>query len=231
MAVSLNIVFHDGDALVLNKPSGVQSEGSDDSAEHWARKEIGSKNQFPILMHRLDKPASGLLLFACNKRALKSFQTQMEQRGIRKEYVCIVQGDASNIDNNIRHFLKRDEKGWKSVTTVQNDPDGKEALIMVLNKEYLSHLNQTLLHLQLITGRYHQIRCQLADLGLPIVGDGLYAPSLWNSYKEIALHHGAQEWTHPVSGNRKRCVSIPGSDLFAPFDSTCALWLNSQDPH
>ncbi len=225
----MRIVFLDTDVLVLDKPAGIQSEGSSDSAEHWAHENFKAKNPFPVLMHRLDKPASGLLLFARNKKALKSLQAQMESRSLGKEYVCIVSGNALSLDNEIQHFLKRDEKGWKTITTDPQDTEAKPAQLRILNRQYHPELHETLLHVQLITGRYHQIRCQLAAVGFPVLGDGLYAPEKWDAYREIALHHCVQVWMHPSEQGNKRVISVPNSSCFAVFKETCMIWLNSEN--
>lgn len=195
------IIFEDHYLLVINKPSGMASEGNLESAEMWAYdhvcRQVRQKNNFLQLMHRLDKPASGILVLAKTKKAALFIQQQIEQRALIKKYRCLVPGDARSLSGKIEHFLARDEKGYKSMVVTADYPRAQLAVLEVLSVDYMEQNNQSLIHVQLHTGRYHQIRCQLSFLGFPVMGDGLYAPNLWEDYRHIALHAESLELEHP----------------------------------
>lgn len=198
------VIYEDHYVLIISKPSGMASEGPLDSAEMWCydyvSRQVRQKNNFLQLMHRLDKPASGLLMFAKTKKAALILQEQIENRSIKKHYDCLVPGDARVLSGRIEHFLARDEKGYKSLVVSADHAKAQKAILEILSVQYNVDQNESRIVLQLHTGRYHQIRCQLNALGFPIKGDGLYAPERWTEYRHIALHAGWLCFEHPKSG-------------------------------
>lgn len=212
------VVFEDHYLLIIHKPSGMASEGNLESAEMWAydhvSRQVRQKNNFLQLMHRLDKPASGLLLFAKTKKAALSIQSRIEQRTLHKGYTCLVPGDASSLTGFYEHYLIRDQQGYKSMVVAEDHPKANQAIMEVVSAEWLHSFQRTRLHIKLHTGRYHQIRCQLSYLGFPVMGDGLYAPDLWKEYRHIALHAESLELGHPKTEEKLLVSVLPHGPLW-----------------
>lgn len=201
--LNLRIIFNDGYCSIVFKPPGIASEGTEDSAQKWIQAIAKTHNQahrrHAILIGRLDKPASGLLLFAHTKDAAHGLQQQMAGGKIDKIYLCKVLGNATPLkDKMIVNYLKRDENGKKSIVTDGADKAAKYAALTIKEASFNESTNATLLTIKLITGRYHQIRCQLSHLGFAIIGDGLYGKG--KNYTEIKLSCTQLGFNHPKTG-------------------------------
>lgn len=184
------IVYEGASILVLNKPCGLNTDADkagNPSVEGWVKNYYsGYKNIHPVLMHRLDRLASGLLLISKKPTITKQLQRIFEHRRIVKKYLAVVHRCSLPDSGTLKHFLKKDSSQKKSVV-VQSSALGQEAILKykILEKkdEY------SLLEIDLITGRYHQIRAQLAAIGCPIVGDTLYGSNVTSGIEMgIALH-------------------------------------------
>lgn len=184
------LVYEDAYLLVLNKPCGLNSDAdkaANPSVETWVKKYYAGKKQIqPVLMHRLDRVTSGLLLISKKPAITKQLQLAWEQRKIKKKYFAVVHACALPESGTLKHYLKKDLIQKKSIV-VNSSTLGQEA---VLKYTILQQVGMySLLEIELHTGRYHQIRAQLAAVSCPIVGDVLYGSKLESGINQgIALH-------------------------------------------
>lgn len=171
--------------------------------------------------HRLDRPTTGVVLFARTSKALTRLNAMFQSHEqIRKTYWAIVdsthpplKGEGKEVMRRLENYLWRNEKQNKSFVVKQGTKDAKRA---VLSYKPIAHTDRyTLLEINLETGRHHQIRCQLAAIGLPIKGDLKYGAKRSNPDGGISLHARKIEFVHPVS---KQLISITAP---VPED---ALW-------
>lgn len=201
--MSLDILYHDNHLLAANKPAGLltQPSGTDkDNLEDRAKvyiKEIKGKpgNVFLHAVHRLDQVVSGVVLFACTDKALSRLNADMRAHKFSKIYHAVVSGAPPQKEGMLRHFLTHDD--YHAKVAREGDRDAKECRLDY--KVLRTSGGKTLLEVQLHTGRYHQIRAQLAAIGCPILGDEKYGSPVKLRSGAIALHHATLTVTHPVS--------------------------------
>lgn len=205
----MQILFEDHDLLVINKPAGLSSESGNarhPSAEREAL-EIYSQKLFgdgetkhskfaPYLraVHRLDRASSGVLVMAKSKAALSALMNQFEQRSVEKTYRAVTEKAPPAESGVLSHWLKRDELGKRALVFDKAVPDCQpcESVYKLLEMQG----EQALLEIHPRTGRFHQIRAQLAHIGCPIVGDVLYGGQFWREH-EIKLHAQRLAFAHP----------------------------------
>lgn len=201
--MTLDVLYHDNHLLAVNKPAGLltQPSGTDkdnleDRSKIWIKDVKGKPgNVFLHAVHRLDQVVSGIVLFACTDKALSRLNADMRAHKFTKIYHAVVSGTPPQTEGSLRHFLIHDD--YRAEVAKEGDPDAKECLLdyKVLKKSG----DQTLLEIQLHTGRYHQIRAQLAAIGCPIAGDEKYGSKIKLPGGAIALHHARLTVIHPVS--------------------------------
>lgn len=187
-----SIIYSDNHLLVVEKPVEVATQPDlTEMGQAWIKKKYQKPgNVFLHPIHRLDKPVSGLVLFARTSKALSRLQEMMRERKIEKIYHALVEGKLPEAQGQLVHHLKHGS------FRAEVSREGKEAVLdyLILRQER----GVTLLEIHLATGRYHQIRAQLADIGCPILGDEKYGSRrLWP--KGIALHHSELHFEHPVT--------------------------------
>ena len=182
-------VFVDNHLLVVDKPAGIPTQPDlVDLAKNWLKEKYHKPgNVFLEPIHRLDKPVSGLVLFARTSKALSRLQEMMRERKIIKTYHARIEGSPPDSQGTLKHTLVHDD------FRARIDPSGKEAIL------HYRLLHDNLLEITLETGRYHQIRVQLAAIGCPIVGDKKYGAKTGYKADTIALSHVKMELTHPVT--------------------------------
>jgi 23S rRNA pseudouridine1911/1915/1917 synthase len=199
---SLEILYEDNHLLALNKPAGLLTQPSgrnEDSLEAQAKAWIKQSKDKPgevflHAVHRLDKPVSGIVLFARTGKALSRMNGQMRARGIIKIYQAAVTNDLPEPHGTLMHHLRHSR--MRSVLASPDEPGSQQSLLTYrIIKRF-----KTLILVEVIleTGRYHQIRAQFAAGGFPILGDVRYGGEKWTLSDEIALHHRRMEFMHPT---------------------------------
>ncbi len=184
--ISDRIVWNDHHFLVFDKPAGLPSQAdlsNDSSALQLA--EIYTKTKLHLLT-RLDRPASGLILMSKGKKANSHFQEQKTETNLKKSYLALVEGIVDKKSGILKQFLLHDKSSRKARIVDAENPKGKEA---ILHFELIKALERySILRIELETGRFHQIRCQLAGMGHPIKGDVKYGARRSNKDRSIYLN-------------------------------------------
>ena len=198
------ILFEDNHLLIVNKlPSQiVQGDKTGDKPlseilKDYLREQYHKPgNVFLGVAHRLDRPASGAVLFAKTSKALERLNKMFREKEIHKTYWAVVKNKPPADTDHLIHYLKKNEKQNKSFSCL---PDDKNASKSELTYKLISKSDHYyLLEINLITGRHHQIRAQLAAIGCPIKGDIKYGFPRTNQDASIHLHARKVEFLHPV---------------------------------
>ena len=199
------IVFEDNHILIVNKAASqiVQGDKTGDTplSEHlktYLKKKYNKPgNVFLGVVHRLDRPVSGLVLFARTSKALARLNKQLQEKAIKKTYWAVVQNKPPKDSGQLVHYLWKDEKKNRSMAV---NPSRKDAKKAILNYKLIGASDKYyLLEINLETGRHHQIRVQLSKMGCPIKGDVKYGYNRPNNTPFIHLHARKLEFIHPVT--------------------------------
>jgi 23S rRNA pseudouridine1911/1915/1917 synthase len=176
-------------------------------------------NVFVGVTHRLDRPVSGLVVFAKTSKALSRLNDMFRDGDVHKVYWAIVKNEPKQPEGELVHWLVRNEKQNKSYAYDREVKDAKKAMLRyrVIGKSD----NYTLLEVELMTGRHHQIRCQLAKMGCPIKGDLKYGSPRSNPDGSICLHARRISFVHPVSKLPIELEApLPNGNLWSSFGDT-----------
>ncbi len=211
------IVYKNNQLLAFNKPCTLATQADktgDKSLIDLA--EIYCKSRLQ-LVHRLDRPASGLVLVAKSTKALAHLNEQFRQREIRKTYLAVVQNLPSNPEGELVHFLHKNGKTNHSTASIEERSGSKRA---VLHYRHVGSIERYhLLEIDLISGRHHQIRAQLAAIGSPIKGDVKYGFRRGNRDRSIHLHAWKIAFRHPVTNETvELCAPVPEEVVWQAFD-------------
>src|SRR5262245_17769601 len=213
MEYGFEILFEDADLLAVAKPAGLLTQAplGIDSLEVRIRRYLNEQQPaagevYLGVPHRLDRPASGAILFAKNLKAAQRISKQFESRRVEKTYWALVEGNVEPAEGTWTDYLKKIEGEPRSVVVEVGDPGGRKA---VLHYKVVKRLaNRTLLEITLETGRTHQIRVQCASRGHALLGDNLYGSrerfGPWSDDERqrlIALHaRRLKFWNHAARG-------------------------------
>ena len=217
------VVYEDNHLIVISKPFGMPSQGDntgDYSAVDWVTDYLREKYQKPGniyvgLLHRLDRPAGGLLLMAKTSKAAARMSEMFQKRKIDKRYLVVTTAVPKPASADLQHYLAP----VASKTNIMRayDQAGQDRKLAKLNYEVLKQQNgQALVQIVLETGRKHQIRVQMAKIGCGILGDMKYCPTEFLSDKSIALFAWKIRFLHPV--RKEDWIEIE-----APFPTT-SIW-------
>lgn len=238
------IVYEDEAVLVIRKPAGLATEsagiGQKDvvsELKNYVAKKNPGKMPYLGVVHRLDQPVEGLLVFAKTKKAAENLTAQLGKGTLKKEYLAVVCGKVPENTGRLVDYLAK-EKGMAVVrdtadadaqaekdADVQSekaaDPQAKKAVLTYMKKAETGSL--TLLAVQIETGRFHQIRAQLSHAGFPILGDEKYGSeeskelSREKKIRFTALCAASLSFRHPVTGKTMAFTQAPQNPAFAEF--------------
>ncbi len=219
----MDIIFEDKNIVVINKLSGEASQ-SDKKGDlsivdflNTHMKANGEKNKTPYVVHRLDRPVGGLMVYAKTKEAASDLSRQVQSGKIRKKYLAIVEGTLPQEEGELRHFLVKDEASNTSKAVIEGTKNAKEAILRYRVKETLQSDSKTLnlVEILLITGRHHQIRVQFATIGCPIWGDTKYNPdySSVDTWHHIALFSSFLSFYHPTQNKPLKYTLKPSVEM------------------
>ncbi|MCW5520574.1 RNA pseudouridine synthase [Aureitalea sp. L0-47] len=215
---NLQVLYEDNHLIVVNKRPGdiVQGDKTGDKPlsevvkEYIAEKYNKPGAVFLGVVHRLDRPTSGVVLFARTSKALGRMNKLFSERDTRKIYWAVVENRPPKRKDTLVHYMKRNPKQNKSYAHKNEVPDSKKA---ILNYSIVKELdNYYLLEIELETGRHHQIRSQLSAIGCVIKGDLKYGAKRSNKDGSIHLHSRELTFIHPVKKKEIKIVAKPPSD-------------------
>ena len=221
----MEVIYEDNHIIVVNKTSSeiVQGDKTGDTPlsemvkQYLKEKYNKPGNVFIGVTHRLDRPVSGLVVFAKTSKALPRLNEMFRNGEVKKTYWAIVKECPKETEGELVHYLVRNEKQNKSYAYDKEVKNSKKA---VLHYKLIGHSqNYYLLEVDLKTGRHHQIRCQLAKMGCPIKGDLKYGSPRSNPDGSICLHARTVQFVHPVSKEMIRLTApVPEGNLWNGFE-------------
>ena len=204
-SASLEVLYEDNHCLAVNKPARLLTMGDVtgettllDAAKAWVKQKYDKPGAvFLGVIHRLDRPVSGVVLFARTSKAAARLSEQFRERSVDKVYRAIVEGVPPERDAVLQDWLWKDP--GRNVTQVVRDgtPGAQQAALVV--RRLRTANSRSLVEVRPVTGRSHQIRVQLAERGWPILGDGKYGSSV-RLDGAIALHASSLTFHHPTRG-------------------------------
>lgn len=201
----MQVVYEDNHIIIVSKRSGEIVQGdktgdrtlADDVKQYIKEKYAKPGNVFLGVVHRLDRPVWGLVVFAQTSKALSRLNDMFRTGDVHKTYWAITQNCPAEPEATLTDWIRRNEKQNKSYAYDREVPNSKKAMLhyKVIGRSD----NYTLVEVNLMTGRHHQIRCQLANIGCPIKGDLKYGARRSNPDGSISLLARRIEFVHPVS--------------------------------
>ena len=211
----LDILYEDNHIIAVNKPVGVmvQSDkagniGLDDMIKEYLRVKYNKKGEaFLGVAHRIDRPVSGVVVFAKRSKPLKRLNEMFREKQIKKTYWAVVANRPDNTEGHLTHWLKKNEQ--KNISHAY-DQEVKGSSKSELDYKWLKSLdNYHLLEINPHTGRHHQIRVQLSKMGWPIKGDVKYGARRGNTDGSIHLHARKVQFKHPATNELMEIVAQP----------------------
>ncbi len=222
----MEVIYEDNHIIGVSKTCReiVQGDKTGDeplseTLKRWLKEKYDKPgNVFVGVTHRLDRPTSGLVLFAKTSKALTRMNEMFKNSDVRKTYWAIVKNSNIPQEQELVNYLVRNEKQNKSYAYDMEKPNSKKA---ILNYKIIAKSdNYTLLEIDLKTGRHHQIRCQLSKIGAPIKGDLKYGFARSNPDGGISLHARKVNFVHPVSKENIEIVApVPDDRLWKAFEA------------
>lgn len=222
---TMNVLYEDNHIIIVNKAPGeiVQGDKTGDKSlcdtmkQYIKEKYAKPGNVFIGLPHRLDRPVSGVVVFARTSKALERLNNMFRDGNVKKIYWAITKERPANPEGEIDTWILRNEKMNKSFSYPKEVKGSKRALLYY--RHIASSQNYSLVEVELKTGRHHQIRCQLASIGCPIKGDLKYGAKRSNPDGSISLHARSIEFMHPVSKEPiKVTAPLPADKLWKCFE-------------
>ena len=202
---NLQVLYEDNHIIVVNKRAGDLVQGDktgdkplNDIVKDYIKDKYNKPgNVYLGTVHRLDRPTTGLVIFAKTSKALPRLNKLFASKDISKTYWAVVKNQPPKTEDTLIHWLKKNPKNNKSKAHIKEVPDSKKA---ILHYKVLKKLdNYFLLEVRLETGRHHQIRSQLSSIGCSIKGDLKYSFDRSNKDAGIHLHARQIQFVHPVS--------------------------------
>lgn len=203
--IPVEVLYEDNHLIIINKRVGDIVQGdktadkplSDFVADYLKVKYNKPGNVFVGVTHRLDRPVSGAIIFARTSKALSRLNQMLQNKEIEKKYWAVVKENPPKNEDQLIHYLVKNEKSNKAIVFKEETKDSKKA---ILTYKILKHSEKyCLLEINLETGRHHQIRAQLSAIGCPIRGDLKYGFPRSNPDGGINLHARSLKFIHPVS--------------------------------
>lgn len=210
-----HILFEDQYLVAIHKPAGLMVEPDRNGyknllqqVQQYYRKINGKGKELYVQhVHRLDRPVSGVVLFAKKKSILKALSEQFAQRVVTKKYQALTEKKEIEKSATLNQFLFKDKKNKKAIITEADYPETEAVSLSYQLSEYKS--DYWMWDIDLHTGKYHQIRAQLSSQGTPIIGDHYYGSSIEYGDSKIALHAYRLSCIHPIHQNEITFTAEP----------------------
>ena len=226
-----NIIYEDDDLIVVHKPADMATQtmrlGQKDLVSelknYLAGKVAGKGEPYLGVIHRLDQPVEGLLIFAKNKEAAENLSKQITGQVMQKYYYALILGKPDGKQGELRDYLLQEARGNQSKVVKAGTENAKEACLQYTVLEEQEGIS--LLQVKLETGRHHQIRVQMSHAGMPLIGDTKYGSdrskekSCQINCRQIALCAYRLEFIHPGTKEKKIFETKPSNQVFSSFFS------------
>lgn len=225
----MDVLYEDNHIIIINKKAGEITQGdktSDTPLPELVKEYLKVKydkpgNVFCGVTHRLDRPTSGVIVFAKTSKALSRMNELFRKDDVKKTYWAIVKDLPKPEAATLKHYLWKNEKQNKSYAYTSNK-EKKDAKLAILNYKVIAKSdNYNLLEVDLETGRHHQIRCQLSEIGCTIKGDLKYGAKRSNPDGSICLHARSISFIHPVSKELVDVIApVPNDNLWKALEES-----------
>lgn len=235
----MEIIYEDRELVVCHKMSGVPVQTADirqqDMVSILKNYLVAKKEKAEIfVVHRLDQPVEGVIVFAKTKRAASALSCQIQKNNMKKYYLALVEGKFTTSVGVLEDYLVRDGKSNISKVVPKSTRGAKAAKLfykvkqeviepekiaeVIGNNKSSAQLQQiSLVNVRLETGRHHQIRVQMAHAGHPLIGDKKYNPNCSITYMPVGLCANEISFSHPITGKEIKFVITPKGELFQKF--------------
>ena len=222
----LNVLYEDQEIIVVVKPAGVESQAAKKFApdmiseikKHMVINKLCTpgKEPYVAVIHRLDKPVSGVMVYAKTKKAAAALSEQVQNRKMDKYYEAVVCGKPVNNVDNYVDYLKKSVDGNYSQIVDKGENEAKRAELSYELLKTIETADGVLSHVRihLLTGRHHQIRVQFSGHDLPLYGDGRYNPQFVGKRDPLALCAVSLAFNHPTTGKRMEFSMKPSGGVF-----------------
>lgn len=227
--MDINILYEDKDIIACEKKSGmpVQSDRTMDmdlvnALRNYRHEKEPDRDPYIGLVHRLDRPVGGVMVFGKTPFATKELNKQIQNRKVKKTYLCVVTKDLSDEIGKekvlLSDYLKKDARNNISMVVPKSDKNGKKAELFYQVKKAADGLS--LLEVELLTGRHHQIRVQMAEHVAPLWGDTKYNPKSMEEkgWQQIALFSNSFMFCHPKTKKEVRISLEPSGGIWDRFE-------------
>lgn len=223
----LQVLYEDNHLIAVNKPAGWLVQGDitgdptlGDVVKQYIKVRYNKPGDvFLGTIHRIDRPVSGVVIFARTTKGLQRMNKLFQERKVQKTYRAIVVERPKELSGKLSHYILKDKERNISKAYTRKDKGGKDAKLGELEYRFLGSIaNHHLLEVKPLTGRPHQIRVQLAKMGCPIRGDKKYGAPVWNIDRFIHLHSYSLEFIHPVKKEPVTIIAdVPDEQIWDKF--------------
>ena len=203
----MTILYEDADVITVNKPASMPTQADETGDTSVLQLLENQLNTTLFVVHRLDRPTSGIVVFAKNEQAAAALSAQFQQRETAKTYYAIVEKKPEKDADTLVHFLIHNALKNKSFDAKEGILNAKRAELRYILRG--SSDRYFLLEIDLLTGRHHQIRAQLAAVGCPIKGDVKYGARRSNADRSIHLHAAQLTFLQPKTGEKITLKAAP----------------------
>lgn len=223
--INENILYEDKEILVCRKPSGMPVQAArigtmdmESALKNYLAQKTPGKIPYLAVVHRLDQPVEGVLVFAKTQGAAGNLSKQIMAGGAGKYYLAVTEGVPGKQEGIFIDYLKKNGKANMSQAVPENTPGAKKAILhyRVLDQKEMNGKSRALLKIKLETGRHHQIRVQLSHAGIPLLGDRKYNPS-GKKGTSLGLCSCGLEFKHPKTGKIMKFETEPQGTAFLDF--------------
>lgn len=212
---NLNVLYEDNQVIVVVKPQNVPSQADESGdmdllsmVKAYVKEKYNKPGEaFIGLVHRLDRPTGGIMVFARNSKSASRLSAQLVSHEMKKTYYAVCQGVPQIKSGSLVNYLKKDEKENIVKIVPQSEQGVKKAELTY--KVLQNSDTESLVEVNILTGRSHQIRVQFAGIGCPLLGDNKYGKDKTRASKNLGLWAGRLEFTHPVSKQKMVFVASP----------------------
>ena len=237
------IVYEDRELLVCRKPAGIAVQNArfgtpdlESMLKNYLAAAAGAdsrKAPYLAVIHRLDQPVEGILVFAKKPDAARELSRQMAEGRMEKTYLAVTDRVPAVSEGQLRDFLKKDGRTNTSCVVREGTAGSKEARLTYRVLEEIPDAGTTggrrcLVKIRLDTGRHHQIRVQMAHAGMPLLGDRKYYPEDKTGFP-LGLCSCALRFAHPSTKKEMKFEIRPAGEAFAGFTRDCSLFLRMED--